>query len=50
MRPLGAALDQVRPSEYARLTGSQRRFIKGQKDPLWSNRESLDREGRRALK
>ena len=50
MRHLGQALDQVRKSEYARLTGSQRRFIKGQKYTLLSNRESLDLEGRRALK
>jgi transposase len=29
IRHLGEALDQVRKSEYARLSGKQRRFIKG---------------------
>jgi transposase len=50
MRHLGEALDHVRQSEYARLTGAQRRFIKGQKYALLSNRENLTLEGRRALK
>ncbi len=31
MRHLGEALDKVRKSEYARLAGSKRRYIKGQK-------------------
>ena len=31
LRHLGDALDTVRKSEYARLTGKDRRFIKGQK-------------------
>jgi len=50
MSHLGQALDQVRKSEYARLTGPKRRFIKGQKYTLLSNRENLTLEGRRALK
>jgi transposase len=50
MSHLGDALDKVRKSEYARLTGSKRRFIKGQKYTLLSHRENLDLEGRRALK
>jgi transposase len=50
MRHLGEALDQVRKSEYARLTGKQRRFIKGQKYTLLSRRENLTLEGRQALK
>jgi transposase len=50
MRHLGEALDQVRKSEYARLTGPNRRFIKGQKYTLLSHRENLDLDGRRALK
>jgi transposase len=50
MRHLGEALDHVRKSEYARLTGSKRRFIKGQKYTLLSNQENLTLEGRRALK
>jgi len=31
MRHLGEALDTVRKSEYARLSGRDRRYIKGQK-------------------
>jgi transposase len=50
MGHLNKALDQVRKQEYARLTGKDRRFIKGQKYALLSNRENLDMEGRRALK
>jgi transposase len=50
MRHLGEALDQVRKQEYARLTGSKRHFIKGQKYTLLSHRENLTLEGRRALK
>ncbi len=50
MRHLGEALDKVRKSEYARLSGKQRRFIKGQKYTLLSNRENLTLEGRPALK
>ncbi len=50
MRHLGDALDQVRKSEYKRLAGSERRYIKGQKYTLLSHRENLDLDGRRALK
>ena len=50
LRHLGAALDTVRKSEYARLSGKQRRFIKGQKYTLLSHRENLTLEGRQALK
>jgi len=50
VRPLGAALDQVRKSEYARLAGQERRFIKGQKYALLSRRENLTLEGRQALR
>ena len=50
MRHLGGALDTVRKSEYARLSGRERRFIKGQKFTLLSNRENLTLEGRQALK
>jgi transposase len=34
MRHLGDALDKVRKAEYARLSGKDRRFIKGQKYTL----------------
>ena len=50
LRHLGEALDKVRKSEYARLTGKDRRFVKGQKYTLLSRRENLTREGRRSLK
>lgn len=49
LRHLNEALDQVRKSEYARLTGKQRQFIKGQKYTLLSHRANLTLEGRRAL-
>jgi transposase len=41
MRHLGEALDTVRKSEYARLSGRDRRYIKGQKYTLLSRRENL---------
>ena len=50
MRHLGEALDTVRKREYARVTGKDRRFIKGQKYTLLSRRENLTLEGRQALK
>jgi transposase len=50
LRHLGDALDQVRKSEYKRLTGKGRRFIKGQKYTLLSRRENLSHEGRQSLK
>ena len=50
MRHLGDALDTVRKREYARLSGKDRRFIKGQKYTLLSHRENLSLDGRRALK
>jgi transposase len=46
---LGEALDQVRKSEYARLTGKSRQFIKGQKYTLLSNHAHLTLNGRRSL-
>jgi transposase len=50
LRHLGEALDQVRKSEYGRLSGKDRRFIKGQKYTLLSHRENLSLKGRQALK
>ena len=49
MRHLGEALDQVRKSEYARLSGRNRRFIKGQKYTRLSHRENLTLTGRQSL-
>jgi len=50
MRHLGDALDEVRRSEYRRLAGKDRSFIKGQRYTLLSNRENLTKEGRESLK
>ena len=50
MRHLGAALDTVRKHEYTRLSGKDRRFIKGQKYTLLSHRENLTLEGKTSLK
>jgi transposase len=50
LRHLSDALDKVRKTEYARLSGKDRRFIKGQKYTLLSNRENLTMEGRQALR
>ena len=49
MRHLADALDQVRRSEYHRLAGRDRSFIKGQRYTLLSHRENLTLEGKRAL-
>ena len=50
MRHLGEALDKVRKAEYARLSGKDRRFIKGQKYNLLSRHDNLTLEGKRSLK
>jgi transposase len=50
IRHWNAALDKVRRTEYARLTGDNRRFMKGQQYPVLAHRENLNMDGRRALK
>ena len=50
LRHLSDALDAVRKSEYARLSGKDRRYIKGQKYTLLSHRENLTLDGRQALR
>jgi transposase len=50
LRHLGEALDKIRKTEYARVTGDKRTFIKGQKYVLLSHRENLTSEGRQSLK
>jgi len=50
MRHLGEALDEVRKAEYRRLSGTDRRYIKGQKYTLLSHRENLTLEGRQSLR
>jgi transposase len=50
LKHLNEALDKVRKNEYARLSGKDRRFIKGQKYTLLSHRANLSQEGRQSLK
>jgi len=50
IRHLGEALDKVRKTEYFRLSGKDRSYIKGQKYTLLSNRENLTLDGNKALK
>jgi transposase len=50
VRHLGEALDKVRKSEYYRVSGEDRRFIKGQKYHLLSHRANLSLEGKQSLK
>lgn len=50
LRHLGEALDAVRKAEYYQLTGTNRRFIKGQTYTRLSHRENLTTDGRRSLK
>jgi len=50
MKHLGEALDQVRKQEYARLADTDRKYIKGQKYILLSNRENLSLDGKASLK
>lgn len=50
LRHLSDAMDEVRRSEYKRVNEKERRFIKGPRYTLLSNRANLDLEGRRALR
>jgi len=50
MRHLADALDEVRRSEYRRLAGKDRAFIKGQRYTLLSSRENLSHDGRASLR
>jgi transposase len=50
IRHLSTAIDQVRRSEYKRVSEQERRFIKGQRYTLLSHKANLDIEGRRALR
>lgn len=49
LRHLGEALDKVRKKEYARLTGKNQKFIKGQKYTLLSHRRNLTSSGKKNL-
>lgn len=46
---MSQAMDEVRRSEYARLNGKDRKFIKGQRFNLLANRGNLSRKGREEL-
>lgn len=50
MRHLSEALDEVRRSEFRRLTGKDRAYIKGQRYTLLSHRENLSHDGKASLK
>jgi transposase len=50
LRHLNEALDKIRKTEYARVTGKQRIFIKGQKYVLLSHKKNLSPEGKHSLK
>jgi len=50
LRHLGDVLDKVRRTEYARLKGEDRKFIKGQRYTLLSHRENLSLDGKKALR
>ena len=49
VKHLGDALDEVRRSEYKRVTGEDRSFIKGQRYVLLSRRENLTHDRRKNL-
>jgi len=49
LRHLNEAIDKVRKSEYARLSGKERKFIKGQRYHLLSHRSNLSMTGKQAL-
>lgn len=49
MRHLADALDAVRRSEYARMSGKDKSYIKGSRYVLLSNRENLSLSGQDAL-
>ena len=50
LRHLGEAMDHVRRSEYARLTGEGRTFVKGQRYTLLAHRANLTLAGKRSLR
>jgi transposase len=47
---LGEAMDKIRKREYARLSGEDRRFVKGQRYTLLTHWGNLSLEGRKALR
>lgn len=49
LKHLSEAMDKVRKSEYARLSGEDRRYIKGHRYTLLAHWENLSLEGKKAL-
>lgn len=49
LRHLGEAMDRVRKSEYARLVGDNRRYVKGKKFVLLSRWDNLSQDKQQAL-
>ena len=43
-------MDQIRRDEYKRVSGNERKYIKGQRYTLLSHRENLTLDGKKALK
>ncbi len=50
VKKLGEALDKVRKYEYVRVSGKNRKFIKGQKYTLLSHSQNLSGDARKNLK
>jgi transposase len=50
LKHLSEAMDKVRRSEYQRVSGEDRKFIKGQRYTLLSHRENLTLDARASLK
>jgi len=50
MKHLGEALDTIRKQEYERLNSKNKKYIKGQKYILLSNRKNLTLDGKTSLK
>jgi transposase len=50
LKHLSEAMDKVRRSEYQRVSGEDRKFIKGQRYTLLTHKENLTLSGRESLK
>lgn len=50
LKHLSESMDRVRRSEYQRVSGEDRKFIKGQRYTLLSHRENLTLDGRESLR
>ena len=50
IRHLNDAMDEIRRQEMRRLTGNRKKWVKGQRYTLLSNKDNLDFDGRKSLK